>query len=270
MSRSSEVSRFEERFADTVIEVAAVTGASGIGAGRAGKSVMWNASINLIAWKTVNTNEPVKQEEVRLEWLVDDEEWQRSRDSLEANTVVRLQVRRSETSMMLVHILETGYRDNDLEIILQESLKPVFYVDELLGEFELDKGVKLLERRIAWAGEEGSLYVDWNEDTDIVKSAVETAHILFKDQAEWSTKIRRYAAEELVELANDWLQDNEEAEIDEITEEMFMACMELDSISVYPEGDFEIFFFDGDMFWGHCIIVNGNTNGSLTSAEIAG
>lgn len=25
--------------------------------------------------------------------------------------------------------------------------------------------------------------------------------------------------------------------------------MELESLGVYPDGDFEIFFFDGDMFW---------------------
>lgn len=103
-----------------------------------------------------------------------------------------------------------------------------------------------------------------------MKSALETAYALFNNQDEWSKKIRMYAAEELVELANDWLQDNDEAEIDEITKEMFINFMTLDSISVYPEGDFEIFFFDGDMFWGHCIIVDGNINGDFNSAQIAG
>lgn len=51
---------------------------------------------------------------------------------------------------------------------------------------------------------------------------------------------------------------------------MFIEYMELDTIRVYSDGDFNIFFFDGDMFWGHSIVVSGNINGELTSAEIAG
>lgn len=88
------------------------------------------------------------------------------------------------------------------------------------------------------------------------KSALKVAHVLFKEQDEWNMKIKMYASENLVELANEWLEGDDEAEIDEITKEMFI--------------DFEIIFFDGDMFWGHCIIVNGNINGELTSAYIAG
>lgn len=270
MSKLSEKNRFENRFTDNIIEIAAVTGALGVGAGRAGKDIMWNASINLIAWKNLSSNEPVKIEEIRLECLVDDEELKRLRDILEKNTVVRLQVRMAEKSMMLVKTLDTAYRDEDLEAILQESMKPVFYNDEVLGKFELDKSVKLFVKRISWAREEGNLYFDWDEDKNTMESALVTAYELFKEQHEWNLKIRMYASEELVDLANDWLQENDEAEIDQITKEMFIDLMKLDSISVDPKGDFEIYFFDGDMFWGHSIIVSGNVNGDLSSAEIAG
>lgn len=269
MSISREKSRFENRFTEDVIEIAAVTGASGIGAGRAGGAKLWNASIPLIAWKNVLSNE-TKIEELRLEWQVNDEEWEQSKDILKKNTVVRLLVRIAENSMMLVEVLEIAYKDDELEMILQDSLKPVFYIDEILGEFELDKSVKTFEKQISWAGEDGNLYFDWDEDENTMKASLETAYELFKNQNEWSMKIRRYAAEELTELANEWLQDNEEAEIAEITKDMFMNLMELDSISVYPDGDFNLFFVDGDMFWGHSIIVSGNINGELTSAEIAG
>jgi hypothetical protein len=270
MSKSSEKGRFQSKFIDDVIEIAAVTGALGVGAGKTDKDIMWTASIELIAWKSLNSNEPVKIEEVRLKWLVDDEEWKKSKDILEKNIVVRLQVRISGKSMMLVKILDTEYRDDDLEAILQDSMKPVFYKDELLGEFELDKSVKLFSKRISWANEEGNLYFDWHEVKNIMESSLKTAYTLFKDQNEWNNKVRIYASEELVDLANDWLQDNDEAEIDEITKEMFIDFMKLDSISVSPDGDFEIYFFDGDMFWGHTIIVSGNVNGDFYSAEIAG
>lgn len=270
MSKSSERNRFERNFTENVIEIAAVTGTSGIGAGKVGGDSMWTASIDLIAWKSLEANALINREELRLEWLVADEEWEKSRDILNENTIVRLKVRKGENSMMLVKVIDSSYKDEDLEVVLQESMKPVFYNDEVLGEFELEKSVKLFEKRITWAGEKGSLYFDWNDDENVMKSALAIAHTLFKDQDVWNKKIREYASEELVELANDWLQDNDEAEIDEITKEMFIDFMKLDTISVYPDGDFEIFFFDGDMFWGHSIIVSGNINGELTSATIAG
>lgn len=221
MSKLSEITRFESRFTDNIIEVVAVTGASGVGASKAGRDIMWNASINLIAWKNLCSNEYVVKKEFRLEWLANDEEWEKSRDILKKNTVVRLQVRMGEKSMILIKVLEAEYRDTELEMILQNAMKPVFFNDEVLGKFKLDKSIKLFEQKIYWAGQEGNLYFDWNEDVNIIKSSLETAHVLFKEQNEWNMKIRMYASEELVELANDWLQDNEEAEIDEITKEMF-------------------------------------------------
>ncbi|MGR5909034.1 hypothetical protein ACT7DL_30970 [Bacillus paranthracis] len=45
---------------------------------------------------------------------------------------------------MLVKVLETPYKDDELEIILQDAMKPLFYHDEMLGVFELDKRVKTL------------------------------------------------------------------------------------------------------------------------------
>lgn len=270
MSKLNEISRFEKNFAENVIEVAAVTGASGVGAGRAGEDILWHASISLIVWKNLNINEPVIKEEMQLEWLADDKEFKTTRDLLKENSVVKLQVRKGENSMMLVKVLETFYQDDELEGILQESLKPVYYHDEVLGQFELIKSVKIFEKEIPWAGEEGRLSFDWYEVPDKMKSALETSYALFEQQRKWSQKVKAYAAEELTELANDWLQDDEETEINEITKKMFMEFMKLSAICVYPEGDFEIYYSDGDMFWGHSIIVYGNINGEMESAEIAG
>lgn len=169
MRKLIEKIKFRNRFSADVIEIATVTGASEVGAGRAGKDIMWTASIKLIAWKNLKKNEPAITEEVRLEWLVADEEWEKSKDILKKNTIVKLLVRRAEKSMMLVKVLDTAFRDDELEKILLDSLKPVFYNDEILGDFELDKRVKLFHKKISWAGEEGILYFDWNEDKVIMK-----------------------------------------------------------------------------------------------------
>lgn len=270
LSKVSEISRFQSRFSEEVIEIAAVTGVLGTSAGRAGNDVMGTAFIELIAWKTLHNDEPAKKEEIWLQWLADDKEWQATKNLIEAYTIVKLQVRRGENAMMLVDLLDPAYEDNELERILEYAKKPVYYHDEILGEFTLEKGVKLFEKRTSWNGEECYLCFDWNEDSPIMKSALETAHTLFNEQNEWDRKVRTYAAEELVELANDWLQEDDEAEVDEITKEMFINSIKVTSISVDPDGEFTIYFSDGDMFGGHCIIVDGNISGVFNGAEIAG
>jgi hypothetical protein len=274
MSELSERSRFESRFTEDIIEVAVVTGSRGIGARGVGEiiqgnCILWNASIGLIAWKNLMSNESVIKEEIELEWFVDNEGWEKTRGILNENTVVKLKVRRGENSMMLLQVIETEYRDDDLELILQDAIKPVVFNDKVLGEFILDKSVKTFEKKISWVGEIANLLFDWEEE-ELMKSSLKTAQVLLEAPEEWNMKMRMYASEKLLELANDWLDENEEAEIDEITKEMFMDFMELDTICVYPEGKFRIYFNDGNMFMGHCITLNGNTNGEFTSADIIG
>lgn len=271
MGIKAELEKFDSRYEKEVVEIAAVTGASGVGAGKSGKEVVWSASIELIAWKELGQDSGIEEETVRLEWPepeIDGRHEKKNRE-LEANTVVRLQVRKSEQGFLLVSVLDASYRDGELDAILEEALKPVFYEDPVLGTFQLDKRVNTFERPVTWAGEEGTLYIDLDDEEEM-KSAMETAHILFKDQESWSKKVREFAAKELVELANDWLEEEDEADIDEITEEMFAKRIGLDTISAYPDGAFDIFYFDDDMFWGHCIIVSGNVDGEMESAEIAG
>lgn len=270
MSRYSEKNRFENRFTEDVIEVAVVTGASGVSSGKAGGDVLWNSSIDIIAYKDVNGDKPAVEEEVRLEWLVDDEELRKTRDILMKNSIVRLSIRKGKRSMMLVEILGVEYKDQELEAILEESMKPVYYNDEILGEFEMNKSVKVFGKDVSWDGEDGDLCFDWNEDEDVMKRSLQTAHALFKNELEWNAKIRDYASSEMLELANEWLKDDDDAKVDEITKDMFIRLMEFESMSVHQDGSFEMYFSDGDMFWGHCIIVEGNVNAEFDSAYIAG
>lgn len=265
-----EKSQFEQRFPEELIEIIALTGHSGVSGSKFGERSLWTASIDLLAWKDLRNGQHAVKKEISLDWLVTDEELEESRGLLQAHKIVKLQVRKAENMMMLVRVLDNHYQDDELEKILHEELKPVYYNDEILGQFELEKSVNLFQKEISWLNEDCSLYFNWNENKAVMEASLKTAHELFNNQAQWDKAIRSYAAKELVDLANDWLQDNEEAEITEITKELFVGLMSIDSISVYDDGEFEIFFSDGDMFWGHSIIVNGDINGNFTSAEIAG
>jgi hypothetical protein len=57
---------------------------------------------------------------------------------------------------------------------------------------------------------------------------------------------------------------------DELLPEEFKARMTLDAITVRPDGSFEFWHRDGDMFWGHAIHISGSLLNGPTGADIPG
>nr|MDH3176232.1 hypothetical protein [Bacillus pumilus] len=63
MKHNKQMNAFEERFSEEIDHIIAVTGPSGVGAGKAGQESLWTASIPLIAWKEKDL---IKTENIRL------------------------------------------------------------------------------------------------------------------------------------------------------------------------------------------------------------
>src|SRR5699024_8639011 len=114
------------------------------------------------------------------------------------------------------------------------------------------------------------LDIDREEDWD---ACVERAKALVAGQKDWDQRERAFAADQLLEQANDWEQDsagNEDREPEEITREQFMERMELDAIQISADGRFEFWFNDGEMFWGHSIHVTGSLETGPERAQMEG
>ncbi|MGX9292163.1 DUF7021 domain-containing protein [Bacillus sp. A015] len=89
---------FEERFSEELVDMIAVTGPSGVGAGKAGKESLWTASIPLIAWKEKGR---ITTEKVRLCWLTDEEGLREKQAQLHKESIITLQVRKGTGEFML-------------------------------------------------------------------------------------------------------------------------------------------------------------------------
>ncbi len=71
--------------------------------------------------------------------------------------------------------------------------------------------------------------------------------------------------EDLFHLKNEsWLQEEEKP----LTKEEFWEMVQLQSLSFDGDGDFEVWFINGDTFCGHSICMYGNLNGKLNQAVI--
>ncbi|MEH2998540.1 DUF7021 domain-containing protein [Bacillus pumilus] len=137
MKNNKQISAFKERFSEEIDHIIAVTGPSGVGAGKTGQESLWTASIPLIAWKEKDL---ITTENIRLCWLTDEEGLREKQAQLHKESIVTLQVRKGEGEFMLVSLIDTDTQDQKLQEILEEAQKPVFYHDDMLGTFELVRG----------------------------------------------------------------------------------------------------------------------------------
>ena len=258
------------------LEIQAVVGASGFGAAKLGKERLWSASVKLTAWREEGGE--IHREEILLSTAADDRLLEHLRSTVKRDSVIRCCVRPSRNGR---YLLMTGPaqegNDPELKGILEEQMREVTMEVEGLGTFVLDRTVDWFETKKDWLGTEINLSFDRDEEKTM-ESAMETARTLMEDQRGWDRRIREFAADELLELANDWAEsavDEDESEGSEkneptIDREQFMERMELESIQTQEGGEFEFWFCDGDMFYGHSIHVTGNVEAGPDWADIEG
>ncbi len=106
--------------------------------------------------------------------------------------------------------------------------------------------------------------------SDYGKDEITTAAKLSNEIISWYKinrgKIYDYAAtDELIQLKNEtWLEEDEV----EITREEFIERIRVQSISIYYDGNFEVWFDDGDIFWGHGIKVDFSKDFKFIESEM--
>ncbi len=104
------------------------------------------------------------------------------------------------------------------------------------------------------------------EGTD-ASSAVSRAKQIVQNFERYRELAADYAVDGLLELKNDtWLQEGEK----EVTAEEFKARMQLEEITVEPDGDVTSWHRAGDLFWGHSIQVCIDDEDKCTSTDIPG
>ena len=72
---------------------------------------------------------------------------------------------------------------------------------------------------------------------------------------------------ELLETKNeDWLEEGEK----EVSEKDFMKRLTLEDINFFDDSSAELYFNDGDLFWGHSIVIDLSADYQLDDIKLAG
>lgn len=266
-----ELRALGQKFLPEEFSILAVTGAGGFGGSRTQENGPWLAVLELTAWKEEDSEEPAHREKAQLVAVADDRLMDYLRRRVRGDSVFQIMVRPSEDGkQFLMTELPQPEIDPEMKAILEEQKKPVSIWVPELGTFTLNRLVNWFEAEVEWLGQPARLDIDREEDWD---ACVEKAKALMADQKGWDEKVRSFAADQLLEQANDWAQDaagNEDGEPEEITREQFMERLELDAVQISADGRFEFWFNDGEMFWGHSIHVTGSLDQGPEMAQMEG
>ena len=265
---SARFKEFSAQFLPEELSILAVTGANGFGGGKTGGEELWTASIGLTAWMEEDSPD-IHRGEFVLSTIADDQLLEHLQRRVPRDFIIKFKGRVSEDGqrLLLLDLPEPAF-DPDLKAILEEQKKPVTFWEEGLGTFTLNRQVDWFETELDWLGAEISLVFDQDENR---ADCVMNAKALLADAGSWDKRVREYAADELLELANDWSQDmDEDGGAVEVTREQFVERMELESIEVRADGSFQFWFGDGDLFYGHSIWVSGDLENGPNDAAMEG
>ena len=167
---------------------------------------------------------------------------------------------------MLEDIIDTDYKDDDLDIILKKYLEPVYYKDELLGKFKLYKSMNIFEKKIVWTDKKEIFVSFGNMGNEDNKQSIDIIKNLLNSKEDIDQKVKDYAAENMLDDANIW---NDDTDKPILKKEDFIKLIKFESINIYDD-TIEFYLDDGDIFSGHIIIVSSDWDLNFTHAYIAG
>jgi hypothetical protein len=260
---------YEKALASPVVELTGIVSPFGVGAGKSPGQQVSSMFLTLAAWRSHGG--PIRTESLTIYRRVTDDELLEFWSVIAADTVVRIRARVAEDNdvgFAQAYLEEyLGLADDrELQARLDELKKPKTVEDVPFGTFTFDRRAGYYSAEVKWVGETIELRLN-AEEPDEIKSCLKIARDLWSQQSSWKTRIDDFAAQALLALKNDrWLEDDET----ELSPEDFKSKMTLQSISIYPDGNFDFWYDDGDLFWGHSIQVSGSLADGPTSAGIPG
>lgn len=239
-------------------------------------------SVNFLASIDNDTGEMIK-EEGRLEWMIkkdpDRKGWGYD---FEQYGIYRLLVRKCiprklesfesatlNNCYMIVKVLEENVQ-NDKLLEYKEYLSKPVEIDTPYGKFVLDRSMSWFEGEIELNGLDFTAFLETDEDNG---ETAELALKVFLKTAEnfedFDRKNKEFAADNLLDLAHEW-QESDEGENEPLTREQFIEAIGVSEWTVTPYGNMTLYYYDGDIFWGHAIEINIEEDGTIEDADIAG
>lgn len=162
------------------------------------------------------------------------------------------------------HSVVTLHRDNGPPPLTKQRSGKQPINDPILGKLTWNDDFDHWDARVVIKpGLEVDCHLDPTDDQD--ERIMEAGRKFIAWLRKKEPAARRYAASELLDTHNDnWNHG------DPISARTFASRMTLETVSLRSDGDAGLYYHDGDLFWGHCIIVSVNADHEFKDATMAG
>lgn len=256
---------FLARFPEKETDLVGITAPGGVAFKPVEGTDLFRVAIGLTVWMDEYEQE-LHQQPALLEAMVDETLLEYLRQRTPSNFIITVVARPAGDNehFLITDLPKPGF-DPRLKAILEEQKKPVTLKAEGLGTFTLNRNLGWYDAAVEWLGEEISLNLDQSDDT--LDAAQETARALMADQADWDGRVRAFAAQQLLEQVNALLL-NEDEDAEPYTAETLAGQLQIDSVLAGPDGAFEFWFSDDDLFLAHPVHVTGTLEQGPALAEI--
>lgn len=282
ITQTQDFTDYESEYEKVEKEILVLISDLGGGAVKIGDS--WQSLEHILAYVETETSE-LKMGDGQITWLISEEQIKEYGVSwphhFKTGTIYRLIVRELKDKtvpegflpsianrLMIVKVLEENAANNALLEVLAEYRKPVLIVDEELGEFELNKDLRVFTGKVNWCGKSITTYLDVKVDNQTTwKKAIDVLRKYHSIQANFDLELRQFAADRLIETAKTWEENPAKSRL---TLDKFAKRISLSTLSITSGGKFKFDFFDDNIFLGHTIRISGSSKSGIMSAEIVG
>lgn len=254
-----------------VVEIVGLVHPMGAGGGQLGGETTWTMRFSFALWRAHGGTLQERRLYLALPGVTR-EELNLLMAAVNGDEVIRVRLiwppeetpRRWEA--LLLEILGPDGFDAELLARAEVLRQPVILPHRRLGPLTLDRRFDCYEATPAWNRRRIKLRLEREGCTDEA-ALVALAETLWQDQPGWECRLRDCAVEHLLALKNGtWLGDREK----KFTPDRFKKRMKLESITLDATGSFTFYYEDGNLFWGHCILVEGTLADGPKDASIAG
>lgn len=265
MEYTEELLEFEKKFALEEITIIALMSSIGWSSMKEEEETHPTASFETSTWKVAG--EEISNQTIRVLRKADDKILHMLKKSAPAHSIVRLRVRKNlvdDTFLLVGNPQKT--EDEEIAAVREEMLKPDEYTDPILGTLVLDEAMGWYEQKREWNGMSIDLTIDDGEE-DVLQGEAEMAAKIVQNMDIWMQDSCNQAADTWLEVKNTEYLAAEEGE-EPLTREEFIANLTPECLQIFDDGDFAIWFDDGNMFNGRLILIWGNLKEGLEEVEV--
>ncbi len=155
--------------------------------------------------------------------------------------------------------------DAEFDDLIRELTTPIVVRHDRFGDFALDQHRTTFEGRTVWRGADVRVSID-GESAEECRAGLVTLAAVVANTDWWHEWMKQEVAPRVMKILHDWAEEDFPAP----SEQELLDVLALENISIYQDGNIELFYDFGDFAGGHGLLVKTSLTGVYKDDELLG